>query len=62
MSELISGDDGTLDQNSVMAIAELSFPGARPENVAQVIMHIADASTAAGTGRTRSGVKGPSFR
>jgi len=38
---------GTLDQNSVMAIAELSFPGARPENFAQVIMHIADASAAA---------------
>lgn len=47
VSELISGDDGALDQNSLMAIAELSFPGARPENVAQVIMHIADASTAA---------------
>jgi len=47
VSELISGDDGTLDQNSVMAIAELSFPGARPENFAQVIMHIADASAAA---------------
>ncbi len=47
VSELISGDDGTLDKNSVMAIAELSFPGARPENFAQVIMHIADASAAA---------------
>ena len=47
VSELISGDDGTLDQNFVMAIAELSFPGVRPGNVAQVIMHIVGASTAA---------------
>ena len=56
--------DGTLDQNSVMAIAELSFPGARPENVAQVIMHIADAPAAARRepGRREAESKGPSFR
>jgi len=56
MSELISGDDSTLDPNFVIAIAELSFPGARPENVAQVIMHIAGASTAA---QPVSGVQPP---
>jgi hypothetical protein len=46
VSEPVSGDDGTLDPNLVIAIAELSFPGARPGNVAQVIMHIAGAPTA----------------
>jgi hypothetical protein len=42
LSGLISGDDGTIDQDFVTAIAELSFPGVRPQNAAQVITSIAD--------------------
>jgi hypothetical protein len=55
-SELIGGDDGTVDPSFVMAIAELSFPGARPENVAQLIMRIAGARTSA---QRESGVRPP---
>jgi hypothetical protein len=42
LSGLISDDDGTIDQDFVTAIAELSFPGVRPKNAAQVITSVAD--------------------